>query len=126
MKHFHIMIVCCLFLFVAVQVYAEDVSDARALDAIFDLNTSSGKRFSADDLEPDPVVLNSDIGSLYRVKNADTSPLLYSPELDMMVNPDCPTESMEGTIRKQIGYDCNGSNDLQAIETDPKVYKRTK
>jgi endonuclease YncB( thermonuclease family) len=71
------------------------------------------KRFAKEDLEPEPVIIDSAVGALYRVKNADTSPLLYSPEMDMMVNPDCPTESMEGTIRNQIGYGCNGADTLR-------------
>ncbi len=71
------------------------------------------KLYSNENLEAEPAIIDDAVGALYRVKDADTSPLLYSPEMDMMVNPDCPTESMEGTIRNQIGYVCNGAEALQ-------------
>jgi len=73
----------------------------------------NGKRFTKEDLEAEPAIIDDTVGALYRVKGFDTSPLLYSPKLDIMVNPDCPTESMAGTIRNQIGYGCNGAEALQ-------------
>ncbi len=85
----------------------------RDLEKLISQTKQKGRRFTKDNLETEPAIIDDRVGALYRVKDADTSPLLYSPEMDMMVNPDCPTESMEGTIRDQIGYGCNGAKSLQ-------------
>lgn len=64
------------------------------------------KMFSFNQLEAQPSRYDSGIGGLYRIIGANTAPLLYSPTLDRMVNPDCPNEDMSGTIRNQIGFGC--------------------
>lgn len=69
-----------------------------------------------------------DVGPLYKREGVDTTPLLFSPKLDRMVNPECPLESMDGTIRNQIGYGCvfteiehkeNLEKDRQAVDKNP-------
>lgn len=48
-----------------------------------------------------------EVGDLYRWKtNNEKSPLLCSSKQNKRVNPDCPLEDMDGTIRNQIGYGC--------------------
>jgi len=77
-----------------------------------DMTVSKDKRFEREELEAAPVIVDDLAGALYRTKDVETDPLLYSPKLDRMVNPDCPYEDMEGSIRSQIGYSCNGSEFL--------------
>jgi len=69
-------------------------------------NTPKKKMFTYNQLEAQPARYDSGVGGLYRIIGTNTAPLLYSPTLDRMVNPDCPNEDMSGTIRNQIGFGC--------------------
>ena len=68
------------------------------------------RRFSPDELEAKPSVIIKGLGGLYKVIGFNTGPLLYSPDLDKMVNPECPNEDMSGTIRNQVGFECTRSS----------------